>query len=509
VSSKSPRNEPPQRRAELGWALAPVRTLLIPRRAWSACALVATALFTLSGQPAQAQGAPALPSSGLVSSDPVGAPAASELRQLGESIARGESPALSQKAQGVSPSATFANTPWGVYYVHFKDLAGTGGGPNGPDTNQWTYILSLRSNGTAELYAEIDMSQYPGYGTTNCVSRSIEDVGPNLTATWSVNGSTLTIEGPGYSWQDDNCEPGWHIYKPFPKLRESFTYQFYAGFAAVKLTSLDPQFFPPQEGKTFIFQKISSYSPNPTAKDFNGNGNDDLVWENTRTGERAIWFLHNGVVSSTSSLPTVPVQWHIAGVGDIKGDGNADLVFENTSTGERAIWFLQNGVVTSKTYLPTVPVEWHIVGVGNFKGGGAGLVWENTNTGERAIWFLQNGVFSSSIYLPTMPVQWHIAGVGDFNGDGNDDLVWEDTITGQRAIWFFKNGALSSTTFLPTIPAEWHIAGAGNFSGNGYAGLVWQNSRTGERAIWSMKNGVLISTINLPTMPLNWSIVDH
>src|SRR6516162_10015976 len=404
------KNELLQRRTELGWALAPVRTLLSPRGAWSASVLVATALFTLSGQPAQAQEAPALPSSGLVSSDTVGAPPASELRELGESITRGESPALSQKGQGVSRSATFANTPWGVYYVHFKDLAGTGGGPNGPDTNQWTYILSLRSNGTAELYAEIDMSQYPGYGTTNCVSRSIEDVGPNLTATWSVNGSTLTIEGPGYSWQDDNCEPGWHIYKPFPKLRESFTYQFYAGFAAVKLTSLDPQFFPPQEGKTFIFQKISSYSANPTAKDFNGNGNDDLVWENTSTGERAIWFLHNGVV-------------------------------------------------TSNTYLPTVPVEWHIVGVGNFKGGGAGLVWENTNTGERAIWFLQNGVFSSSIYLPTMPVQWHIAGVGDFNGDGNDDLVWEDTITGQRAIWFFKNGALSSTTFLPTIPAEWHIAG--------------------------------------------------
>src|SRR6516165_2927332 len=451
------KNEPPQRRAELGWALAPVRTLLSPRGAWSASVLVATALFTLSGQPAQAQGAPALPSSGLVSSDPVGAPAASELRQLGESIARGESPALSQKAQGVSRSATFANTAWGVYSVHFKDLAGTGGGPNGPDTNQWTYILALRSNGTAELYAEADMSQYPGYGTTNCVSRSIENVGPNLTATWSVDGSTLTIEGPGYSWQDDNCEPGWHIYQPFPKFRESFTYQFYAGFAAVKLTSLDPKFFPPQEGETFIFQKISSYSL-AVAKDFNGDGYADLVWENSSTGERAIWFLKNGAFSSSAFLPTMPVQWHIAGVGDFNGDGNADLVWENTTTGERAIWLMKNGVLSSSAFLPTMPVQWHIAGVGDFNGdGNADLVWENTSTGERAIWFLKNGAFSSSAFLPTMPVQWHIAGVGDFNGDGNADLVWENTTTGERAIWLLKNGAFSSSAFLPTMAVQWHI----------------------------------------------------
>jgi hypothetical protein len=179
---------------------------------------------------------------------------------LGESIARGESPALSEKAQGVSRSATFPNTPWGIYYVHFKDLALSGGGPNGPDTNQWTYILALQSNGTAELYGEEDMSQYPGFGTTNCDSRGITNIGPNLTATWRVNGSTLSIWGHGYNWQDDSCEPGWHIYQPFSNEGASFTYQFYAGFTALRLTHIGRgNFFPPQEGNTFIFRKTGSY----------------------------------------------------------------------------------------------------------------------------------------------------------------------------------------------------------------------------------------------------------
>jgi hypothetical protein len=70
--------------------------------------------------------------------------------------------------------------------------------------------------------------------------------------------------------------------------------------------------------------------------------------------------MKNGVLSSSTYLPTVSVQWHVAGVGDFNGDGNADLVWENTSTGQRAIWFMKNGVLSSSTYLPTVSVQWHI-----------------------------------------------------------------------------------------------------------------------------------------------------
>jgi len=98
----------------------------------------------------------------------------------------------------------------------------------------------------------------------------------------------------------------------------------------------------------------------PVAKDFNGDGNADLVWEDTATGQRAIWFLKNGVFSSGIYSPTMPVQWHIAGAADFNGDGFADLVWENTATGERAIWFLKNGVFSRGIYLPTMPVQWRI-----------------------------------------------------------------------------------------------------------------------------------------------------
>ena len=47
------------------------------------------------------------------------------------------------------------------------------------------------------------------------------------------------------------------------------------------------------------------------AKDFNGDGYADLVWENTTTGQRVIWLLKNGVHSSSINLPTVSPAWHI------------------------------------------------------------------------------------------------------------------------------------------------------------------------------------------------------
>jgi hypothetical protein len=235
------------------------------------------------------------------------------------------------------------------------------------------------------------------------------------------------------------------------------------------------------------------------AGDFNRDGFADLVWENSSTGQRAIWFLKNGVLSSSIYLPTVALDWRIVGVGDFNGDGNNDLVLENRSTGQRAIWFLKNGVLSSSIYLPTLSVEWHIAGAGNFNGDGlADLVLENTSTGQRAIWFLKNGVLSSSIYLPTVATDWRIVGVGDFNGDGNDDLVWENTSTGQRAIWFLKNGVQASSISLPTVPVQWHIAGAADFNDDGYADVVWENSSTGQRAIWLLKNGVPTGGATLP-----------
>jgi kumamolisin len=289
----------------------------------------------------------------------------------------------------------------------------------------------------------------------------------------------------------------------------------------------------------------------PVAKDFNGDGYADLIWENTVTGQRVIWYLKKGAYQGYVALPTVPTQWRIAGSADFLGTGQSDLIWDNTATGAHWLWIFENGAVAYYIPLPTMPTQWRIAGASNFfprywdSFGNSqifsdmvAMVWENTATGEHAIWYYQRGVFLYSVTLPTLPTQWHIAAVADILGDDKDaplfddpntgahgriyyahspDLVWENTITGERMIWILSaepgyvpppNGN-SYGIPLPTMPTQWHIAGAADFTGSGQAGLVWENAVTGQRAIWVLKDGVPQSYITLPTTITQWHIAEH
>jgi Fibronectin type III domain/FG-GAP-like repeat/FG-GAP repeat len=248
------------------------------------------------------------------------------------------------------------------------------------------------------------------------------------------------------------------------------------------------------------------------AKDFNNDGKADLIWENTSSGACVIWTLNNGVVVSnaTIALPTLAPGWQIAAVGDFLGNGQSDLVLENTTDGSHCIWVMNNGIYVYTIALPTLAGGWHVVGAGDFNGDGyADLVWENTASGHRTIWMLRNGVYLSSLALPTVDPSWHIAGVGDFLGNGQSDLVWENTVSGDRAIWILNHGVLDHGISLGTVPIVYHIAGVADFNGDGKADLIWENTSTGSRAIWFLDNGVYSSSRALPSVPTTWHIVDH
>ena len=245
------------------------------------------------------------------------------------------------------------------------------------------------------------------------------------------------------------------------------------------------------------------------SQDFNNDGKPDLVLENTANGERQIWLMNKGTVSSISNLPSVSAAWHIAGVGDLLGNGQSDLVLENTN-GQLIAWVLEKGIFKYTISLPTLGNGWHVVGAGDFTGSAqAGLVLENAKSGSREIWVMNNGGILSTISLGTVVTSWHIAGVGDFLGNGQSDLVWENTATGSRAIWILKNGVFQYSISLGVVPTQWHIAGAADFSGDGQADLVWENTTTGKLMIWQMKSGVFSNSIGLGTVDPQWHIVDH
>lgn len=74
--------------------------------------------------------------------------------------------------------------------------------------------------------------------------------------------------------------------------------------------------------------------------DFNGDGQTDILWRNTITGDNGFWRMAGGTFVDAQPIDwVVPgCGWKIGGVGDFNNDGNADILWRNTWTGDNGIW---------------------------------------------------------------------------------------------------------------------------------------------------------------------------
>ena len=243
------------------------------------------------------------------------------------------------------------------------------------------------------------------------------------------------------------------------------------------------------------------------ADDFNNDGKADLLLENSATGKRAIWYLSDGIFLSSSALPTLDPQWHIAGSTDFLGNGQASLILENTSTGQHLVWILSNGFYVSTIALPTIPNQWHISGIAGVAfNSRKNIVLENTDTGRHVVWVLDNGAYSFTIALPTVGPQWHITGVADAPTNDQAHVILENTVTGHHVLWVLNNGTYSFTLALPAVSPQWRVAAVADFLGNDQADIVLENTVTGHHVLWVLNNGSYSFTIALPTVGTRWKV---
>lgn len=241
--------------------------------------------------------------------------------------------------------------------------------------------------------------------------------------------------------------------------------------------------------------------------DFNNDSKQDLIWQNTSTGQRYIWLMNGTTRASSANVATITPEWDIVGSADFDRDGKSDLLWQNNQTGARLIWLMNGTVRTSSVNLPTVSTAWKIVGTGDFnRDGKPDIVWQHSSTGQRIVWLMNGTTFSSSVNLGTVAPVWNIVGVGDFNADVKPDLLWQNNSTGERVIWLMNGTVRTGTISLPTTSPVWNIAGAADMNGDAKPDILWQNSSTGQRVIWLMNGTTFSSAVNLPTTPPQWSI---
>jgi hypothetical protein len=247
--------------------------------------------------------------------------------------------------------------------------------------------------------------------------------------------------------------------------------------------------------------------------DINNDGMPDIFWTNTTTGERGAYLMNGPAVTGWIgvagwvSLGAVPTEWRIAAVADFTGSGQNDILWQNTATGQCGFYLMNGTTVTGWADLGTFPLEWKIVAAGDFEGNGNNdIVWQNTSTGECGFYLMNGLSVTGWAELGTVPTQWQIKAASDFNNDGQPDILWQNSMTGEVGIYLMNGTAVTGWASVGTPPAGWEVAGAGYLSGNGNSDIIWQNTSTGERGFYLMNGTTVTGWGDMDSVQTLWQI---
>jgi Cysteine-rich secretory protein family/FG-GAP-like repeat len=255
--------------------------------------------------------------------------------------------------------------------------------------------------------------------------------------------------------------------------------------------------------------------------DFNGDGKADILWQNSTTGEVYIWVMNGtSIASSGSGSPaTVPVDtgWSIQGVGDYNGDGDADILWQNSTTGQLFIWFMNAATIANSASPGSAPSsDWSIRGVGDLDGdGNADIIWQDGVTGEVYVWLMNTSGTApkAAQSLGTETSDWSIQGVGDYNGDGDADILWQNSTTGQLYIWFMNGTTIMSSASPGSATPDWAIAPVYVYGCSNPSVCELLNAINAVRAngpfpiatnIWGPQTGAANPAPSPPLSPFTW-----
>ena len=257
-----------------------------------------------------------------------------------------------------------------------------------------------------------------------------------------------------------------------------------------------------------------AYARSIAINDFNDDAHGDILWHNASTGESQIWFMSGSsrirratiVEGGRPALVGPPCS--IVGARDFSRDGQTDLLWYNSSSGQTQIWYMSRQQVMGRADVlgedgsaAIVGPPWSIVGVNDMNGDRKlDIIWHNSSTGETQIWQMNGNrvsyratVLDENGSVAFVGLPWSIVGSGDFNGDKKTDLLWYNSSTGETQIWQMNDyRVIGRATVLgedrraALVGPPWAIAGTNAFNNDGTADILWHNDSTGETQIWFM-----------------------
>jgi len=255
-----------------------------------------------------------------------------------------------------------------------------------------------------------------------------------------------------------------------------------------------------------------------TDDDMDGNGNSDILWRNSSTGQSWAYLMYGATIHTSARVNTVPTVWDLVGHGDYNGDGMSDILWRNSATGENWMYLMDGAVIVSSERVISEPdLDWLVVGNGDFDGdGNADILWRHSVTGQNFLTPMNGSTILSSeviiwdnpLPVPTIDPIWDVAGNADYDGNGTADILWRNSSTGVMWIYFMDGSTVTNSVRVNTVPPVWQVVGGGDYNGDGRADILWRNSSTGQNWLYLMNGATIDSSVGINTISdLNWQIV--
>ncbi|MGV0028025.1 FG-GAP-like repeat-containing protein [Phormidesmis priestleyi] len=253
--------------------------------------------------------------------------------------------------------------------------------------------------------------------------------------------------------------------------------------------------------------------------DFNGDGEQDLFWQNTIDGALEVWLMQGKTVLEVgnpqfnSRVPFLDGNW-TPYVGNFDGNGKSDVFWYNQSAGLSGVWLLDGAKITDAGITPAFPAgsAWQPQ-IADFDGGGIDdILWRNAPAQALSIWIMQG----TNLATPTsfssfdnVPAAWVPTAV-DLTGDGGADILWRDTSSGENWVWIMAGKDRQSVDSLPTVSTSSTLQ-TGDFNGDRIADIFWRDLASGDNSIWTLDgtkgpNQKLVSSGFLSNLPTSWKL---
>jgi len=234
-----------------------------------------------------------------------------------------------------------------------------------------------------------------------------------------------------------------------------------------------------------------------TTGDFNKDGDADILWRNKTTNDWKIWQVQNGTRVAQTSWADVfdPAHaWTVVGAGDTDKDGDDDVVLNNSATGEVMIWEIQNHAVIA-THTVGTRVGYTLNRIGDFNKDGDVDLLLRQNGGDALItWEIENNAFVAERALANTGTGYNPVCAADFDGDGDDDILLINSST-QVEKWFVMEN-FTRTQAFGAANTGFTFLGCGDYDGDGDADTVWlRDADTMTRVVLQQNYGLTKQTV--------------